>query len=51
MLATLVLLFAFQGKAIEQPLIIAAVVPITVRVLFNSALAYWLSRRVGKARH
>jgi len=52
LLATLVLLFAFQGKAIiDQPLIIALLaVPILIQVLFNSALAYWLNRRVGE-RH
>lgn len=51
LLLTLVLLFAFQGKAIvEQPLIIAMLaVPITIQVYFNSALAYWLNRRVGEA--
>ena len=51
LLATLVLLFAFQGKAIvAQPLIIAMLaVPITIQVYFNSALAYWLNRRFGEA--
>jgi len=51
LLATLVLLFAFQGKAIvAQPLIIAMLaVPITIQVYFNSALAYWLNRRLGEA--
>ena len=51
LLLTLVLLFAFQGKAIvEQPLIIAMLaVPITIQVYFNSSLAYWLNRRVGEA--
>ncbi|MBE2242426.1 MAG: ACR3 family arsenite efflux transporter [Burkholderiaceae bacterium] len=51
LLATLVLLFAFQGKAIlEQPLIIAMLaVPILIQVLFNSGLAYWLNRRLGEA--
>ena len=51
LLLTLVLLFAFQGKAIvEQPLIIAMIaVPITIQVYFNSGLAYWLNRRVGEA--
>lgn len=51
LLLTLVLLFAFQGKAIvEQPLIIAMLaVPITIQVYFNSAFAYWLNRRVGEA--
>ncbi|WP_305074686.1 ACR3 family arsenite efflux transporter [Propionivibrio sp.] len=50
LLATLVLLFAFQGKAIiEQPLIIALLaVPILIQVFFNSSLAYWLNRRVGE---
>ncbi len=50
LLATLVLLFAFQGKAIiEQPLIIALLaVPILIQVFFNSALAYWLNRAVGE---
>lgn len=50
LLLTLVLLFAFQGKAIvEQPLIIAMLaVPITIQVYFNSGLAYWLNRRVGE---
>jgi ACR3 family arsenite transporter len=51
LLLTLVLLFAFQGKAIvEQPLIIAMLaVPITIQVYFTSGLAYWLNRRVGEA--
>ena len=51
LLATLVLLFAFQGKAIvAQPLIIVMLaVPITIQVYFNSALAYWLNRRFGEA--
>jgi len=51
LLLTLVLLFAFQGKAIvEQPLIIAMLaVPITIQVYFNAGLAYWLNRRVGEA--
>jgi ACR3 family arsenite transporter len=50
LLATLVLLFAFQGKAIlEQPLVIALLaVPILIQVFFNSALAYWLNRAVGE---
>jgi len=50
LLATLVLLFAFQGKAIiAQPLIIALLaVPILIQVFFNSALAYWLNRAVGE---
>lgn len=51
LLATLVLLFAFQGQAIiEQPLVIAVLaVPILIQVFFNSALAYWLNRRVGES--
>jgi ACR3 family arsenite transporter len=51
LLATLVLLFAFQGQAIlEQPLVIAMLaVPILVQVLFNSGLAYWLNRRLGES--
>jgi ACR3 family arsenite transporter len=50
LLATLVLLFAFQGEAIiQQPLIIALLaVPILIQVFFNSALAYWLNRLVGE---
>ncbi len=50
LLATLVLLFAFQGRAIiDQPLIIALLaVPILIQVFFNSALAYWLNRVVGE---
>ncbi len=50
LLGTLVLLFAFQGKAIiDQPLIIALLaVPILIQVFCNSALAYWLNRVVGE---
>ena len=50
LLATLVLLFAFQGKAIiEQPLVIALIaVPILIQVFFNSSLAYWLNKKVGE---
>lgn len=50
LLATLVLLFAFQGEAIlQQPLVIALLaVPILIQVFFNSALAYWLNRLVGE---
>ena len=49
LLATIVLLFAFQGRQIlAQPLIIAMLaVPIVIQVYFNSALAYWLNRRFG----
>ena len=51
LLATLVLLFGFQGKKIvEQPLIIALLaVPILIQVYFNSALAYMLNRWAGEA--
>ena len=51
LLATLVLLFAFQGEAIlQQPLVIAMLaVPILLQVFFNSALAYWLNRRLGES--
>ena len=50
LLATLVLLFAFQGEAIiQQPLVIALLaVPILIQVFFNSALAYWLNRVLGE---
>ena len=50
LLATLVLLFAFQGRAIiDQPLVIALLaVPILIQVFFNSALAYWLNRVLGE---
>jgi ACR3 family arsenite transporter len=50
LLATLVLLFAFQGKAIiAQPLVIALLaVPILIQVVFNSSLAYWLNRKAGE---
>ena len=50
LLATLVLLFAFQGKAIiEQPLVIALLaVPILIQVFFNSSLAYWLNKKAGE---
>jgi ACR3 family arsenite transporter len=51
LLATLVLLFAFQGQAIvKEPLVIAMLaVPILIQVLFNSGLAYLLNRRLGVA--
>lgn len=50
LLATLVLLFAFQGEALlKQPLIIALLaVPILIQVFFNAALAYGLNRAVGE---
>jgi ACR3 family arsenite transporter len=51
LLATIVLLFAFQGRQIlAQPLIIAMLaVPIVIQVYFNSGLAYLLNRRFGVA--
>jgi ACR3 family arsenite transporter len=51
LLATLVLLFAFQGESIlRQPLVIALLaVPITIQVLLNAGLAYWLNRRLGES--
>ncbi len=47
LLATLVLLFAFQGEAIvEQPLIIGMLaVPIFLQGLLIAALGYWLNRK------
>jgi arsenite transporter len=51
LLATLVLLFGFQGRQIlAQPLIIALLaVPILIQVYFNSGLAYLLNRASGEA--
>jgi ACR3 family arsenite transporter len=48
LLATLVLLFGFQGKQIiAEPMIIAMLaVPILIQVFFNSGLAYLLNRQV-----
>jgi ACR3 family arsenite transporter len=48
LLATLVLLFGFQGKQIiAEPLIIALLsVPILLQVFVNSGLAYWLNRQL-----
>ena len=53
LLATLVLLFAFQGEAIlKQPLVIAMLaVPILLQVFFNSALAYGLNRKLGESHN
>lgn len=50
LLATLVLLFAFQGERIvAQPIVIALLaVPILLQVYFNSGLAYLLNRAVGE---
>jgi len=51
LLATLVLLFGFQGEQIiTQPMIIALLaVPILIQVYFNSGLAYLLNRKFGVA--
>ena len=51
LLATLVLLFGFQGgQIIAQPLIIAILaVPILIQVYFNAGLAYLLNRFTGEA--
>lgn len=51
LLATLVVLFGFQGEQIlAQPLIIAMLaVPILIQVYFNSGLAYLLNRAAGEA--
>ncbi len=51
LLATLVLLFGFQGEQIlKQPLVIAMLaVPILIQVYLNAGLAYWLSRQFGVA--
>ncbi len=51
LLATLVLLFGFQGEQIvRQPLVIALLaVPILIQVYFNSGLAYLLNRWSGEA--
>lgn len=51
LLATLVLLFGFQGEQIlAQPLVIALLaVPILIQVFFTSGLAYLLNRASGEA--
>ncbi len=51
LLATLVLLFGFQGDQIlAQPLVIALLaVPILIQVYLNAGIAYLLSRRLGVA--
>jgi ACR3 family arsenite transporter len=51
LLATLVLLFGFQGdRIVEQPLVILLLaVPITIQVYFNAAMAYLLNRACGVA--
>ncbi|MDT3382378.1 ACR3 family arsenite efflux transporter [Labrys neptuniae] len=50
LLATLVLLFGFQGEQIiAQPLVIALLaVPILIQVYFNAGLAYVLNRIAGE---
>jgi ACR3 family arsenite transporter len=50
LLATLVLLFGFQGEQIlAQPLVIALLaVPILIQVYFNAGLAYLLNRLSGE---
>ena len=51
LLATLVVLFAFQGRQIvAQPLVIALLaVPILIQVYFNASLGYLLNRALGEA--
>ena len=51
LLATLMLLFGFQGEQIlSQPLVILMLaVPILIQVYFNSGLAYLLNRELGVA--
>lgn len=51
LLATLVLLFGFQGQQVlAQPLVIVLLaIPILIQVYFNSMLAYWLNRQFGVA--
>jgi ACR3 family arsenite transporter len=51
LLATLVLLFGFQGQQIlGQPLVIALLaVPIIIQVYLNAGIAYWLNRQCGSA--
>ena len=51
LLATLVLLFGFQGEQIlAQPMVIVLLaIPILIQVYFNSGLAYVLNRKFGVA--
>lgn len=53
LLATLVMLFGFQGEQIlAQPMIIALLaVPILIQVYFNAGLAYLLNRSAGEAHN
>ncbi len=50
LLATLVVLFAFQGtQIVAQPLVIVLLaVPILIQVYFNAGLAYLLNRALGE---
>ena len=50
LLATLILLFGFQGdQIIDQPLVIGLIaVPIVIQVYFNAGLAYLLNRMLGE---
>ncbi|RYE31600.1 MAG: ACR3 family arsenite efflux transporter [Hyphomicrobiales bacterium] len=50
LLATLVMLFGFQGEQIlAQPSIIAILaIPILIQVYFNAGLAYWMNRAAGE---
>ncbi len=49
LLATLVLLFGFQGEQlVRQPLVIVLLaVPIVIQVYLNAGIAYWLNRALG----
>ena len=51
LLATIVLLFAFQGdRILAQPLVIALLaLPILIQVVLNSSVAYLLNRRLSVA--
>jgi ACR3 family arsenite transporter len=51
LLATLILLFGFQGQQIlAQPIVIVLIaVPIIIQVYFNSMLAYWLNKKLKVA--
>lgn len=51
LLATLILLFGFQGQQImKQPFVIALIaVPILIQVYLNAGIAYLLSRQLGVA--
>jgi len=53
LLATLVLLFGFQGEEIvRQPLVIAILaVPIVIQVYLNAAIAYGMNRALGVAHN